>query len=1048
MGSSPSKRAEPLEAFTIENDLFKSLQALSKEEPFSKLVEGHQYTLEFLQDLKAVVESTKDIPEIGKWRKEINRLQQKASPQRVVVGVLGSTGAGKSSLINALLDEEDILPTNCMRACTATITEVSYNASNDPNEMYRAEVEFITAGEWAKELDVLLDDIHTGQSIFGPEAFGNESDAGIAYQKVKAVYPALKGDDIKKGRFSVDTLIKEESVDHLLGSVKTVAGTSSDEFVKLLRTFVDSKKKGRGQPREMEAPEFWPLIKVVRLFARSDILRNGLVLVDLPGVQDSNAARSAIASKYIQHCSNIWVVAPINRAVDDLAASKLLSDAFTRQLRFDGAYSAVAVICSKTDDISETELLRELPDDSEARRHHDQLRVMRAKIDECSKKLKPVKTRISQITQEITLCETRIRGLRDALLAADQRHDSMVVLEVPQISRKRPARAAADEARKRVWKQQQDQGSELSDLTNDDEPLFKKGQPTTEEISRDAATQRVQNLEEQVSKLKEEKSSLEGTKTPLEADVDSMNKVSDLLKHQRRGACIQYRNDYAKPEIQKQFAERIRDMEQEDAAYDDEHDPDRTQRDKYRKLAQSLPVFCVSSNAYHKLTGRLQEDESLHGFTKTEETQIPALKEHALSIVAQTEGARYRQLSRDLRRFVIDLHLRIVIGGQPYKLAEDLRMVEEDFLTVAINELQQSFDSIIEEHFNNFEDALYSNIFRKLPSACDIASESAVTTLQRWFSPAREKGFHYGTFRAACVREGVWKNKDGPFDLNNDLSKPFEASLSYGWDRISSTKHFECMADSLSMKTRAFRNSIAQRDVLRMLPVFQSVMRVLEQEEDKIGDVMELDKRFSDGQKVASRTIESTIKEAMLPAYRACREEKGPGCYERMKGLMRTHMEKEADSMFRAAAEKVEETFRTSLDNCKDKISGKCRGVITTLGREFKRVLWEEHRIKVSAASKEAISNLLATGDRRFDEIWHGSPSTPDAEVMERESSVEHNDGFDLAQGDDLTAAPADRDAASSDDYYGAEFRVQDTQDLLVKSEEYEEESDEEYDEE
>ena len=33
----------------------------------------------------------------------------------LVLGVVGNTGAGKSSVINAMLDEERLLPTNCVR---------------------------------------------------------------------------------------------------------------------------------------------------------------------------------------------------------------------------------------------------------------------------------------------------------------------------------------------------------------------------------------------------------------------------------------------------------------------------------------------------------------------------------------------------------------------------------------------------------------------------------------------------------------------------------------------------------------------------------------------------------------------------------------------------------------------------------------------------------------------------------------------------------------------------------------------------------------------
>lgn len=45
-------------------------------------------------------------------------------------------------------------------------------------------------------------------------------------------------------------------------------------------------------------------------------------------------------------------MAPITRAVDDKAAKSLLGESFKRQLKYDGTYSRVTFICSKTDDIS------------------------------------------------------------------------------------------------------------------------------------------------------------------------------------------------------------------------------------------------------------------------------------------------------------------------------------------------------------------------------------------------------------------------------------------------------------------------------------------------------------------------------------------------------------------------------------------------------------------------------------------------------------------------------------------------------------------------
>lgn len=84
------------------------------------------------------------------------------------------------------------------------------------------------------------------------------------------------------------------------------------------------------------------------MYVKADALSTSAVLVDLPGVADSNAARAAVAEGYMKQCIGLWIVSPINRAVDDKAAKNLLGSAFRRQLKFDGTYSAITFICSKT----------------------------------------------------------------------------------------------------------------------------------------------------------------------------------------------------------------------------------------------------------------------------------------------------------------------------------------------------------------------------------------------------------------------------------------------------------------------------------------------------------------------------------------------------------------------------------------------------------------------------------------------------------------------------------------------------------------------------
>jgi hypothetical protein len=345
------------------------LQALTKEGSTEKLEAGVKKGVQLLDRLVQAFEPGKETDDIKQWLQQIELVRQEATGARTVVGVVGNTGAGKSSVINAILDEERLVPTNCMRACTAVVTEMSWNASDDENDRYRAEIEFIKPAEWKRELRVLFEEIIDGSGGISREVSNPDSQAGIAYAKIRAVYWRLTRDDLIES--SIERLMADQSVRGLLGTTKYVRDRHCDTFYKTLQHYVDSKEKleltkeseddeeednskGAGDKDKKKKKTrkreqgFWPLIKVVRLYVKADALSTGAVLVDLPGVADSNAARAAVAEGYMKQCTGLWIVSPINRAVDDKAAKNLLGSTFRRQLKYDGTYSAVTFICSKT----------------------------------------------------------------------------------------------------------------------------------------------------------------------------------------------------------------------------------------------------------------------------------------------------------------------------------------------------------------------------------------------------------------------------------------------------------------------------------------------------------------------------------------------------------------------------------------------------------------------------------------------------------------------------------------------------------------------------
>lgn len=183
--------------------------------------------------------------------------------------------------LDVYLKVSRLLPTNCIRACTASPTEISYNHSDDPSELYRAEIEFITAQEWIKELQILFNDLLDGNGAVSRDCSNADSEAGVAYAKLKAVYPHKTKEMIAEG--TPQDFANEPAVRGVLGSVKILKENSAKSLYSRLQHYVDSKEKITGnENRKRNVPmEYWPLIKVVRIYTKAKALSTGAVLVDL-----------------------------------------------------------------------------------------------------------------------------------------------------------------------------------------------------------------------------------------------------------------------------------------------------------------------------------------------------------------------------------------------------------------------------------------------------------------------------------------------------------------------------------------------------------------------------------------------------------------------------------------------------------------------------------------------------------------------------------------------------------------------------------------------
>ncbi|KAG8162600.1 hypothetical protein KVR01_008365 [Diaporthe batatas] len=746
------------------------------------LERGVSLGMHVLETIKFPLAAAASIPacstQASSWLDTITQLESRAQPFKAIVGVVGNTGAGKSSVINALLDEERLLPTNCLRACTASPTEISYNRSDDPDELFRAEIEFIAAEDWIKELATLFTDLLDDGKI-SRDCNNPETEAGIAYAKIKSVYPSKTNHMIAET--SPERLANEPAVRGVLGSVMKLRSSTASGLYHGLQRYVDSKEKDYHLKKDV-AMEYWPLIKVVRIYTKADALSTGAVIVDLPGVQDSNAARAAVAQQYMKACTGLWIVAPINRAVDDKTAKSLLGDSFKRQLKYDGIYSAVTFICSKTDDISVTEAAESLNLESAVSESW-------AKIDHLRRRIGALRRQLASGREEKADLVDRLDDLDGRWEVWDelsQKHtDGKTVYPPSENSRKRKRGAISSRSRKnRV-------SSDFDDSDSDsafDSASDKENQPENEDrapLSEDQIREMLGDLKAQRKEIRHMRKEIDAKLGRIRDELKPLQSEEGRLLGTVKAVCIQGRNGYSKGAIQRDFAMGIKELDQENAVEEDEDafDPEEEIRD-YDEVARSLPVFCVSSRAYQKMRGRLEKDDfNDDGFRNVNETEVPQLQQHAKKLTEAGRAATSRQFLNGLSQLINSMKMWASDAGPQSHMGHGGKKEEEALLRMQLSNLDGALARAIDDCLATIRGALSECIYESFGLATLRAATAAVPTAAAWGGRRAEGGMYWATYKATCRRSGVYCGASGPRDFNAELLEPISKQLANGWER-------------------------------------------------------------------------------------------------------------------------------------------------------------------------------------------------------------------------------------------------------------------------
>jgi hypothetical protein len=273
--------------------------------------------------------------QLAQWRKEIDLIRNQVErPDRIRIALIGSTGAGKSTFLNAVLGQE-ILPVGVMSPCTAFVTLVRQSSSPG----YTVEIEFCTREEWRSEVESFAAYLTPGdtEQVSGDGESRRLIDA--ARKRVQAVLGNAVSQDIAPQALLELPLPDEAERIFSAGCSQTLRFDAAGDMLNHLRGLI------RGESI------LWPLVKQVSISGPYDCLSGGLELVDLPGLNDPNAARVEVTREFLRTSPFVWVMFPMVRGLTQDVKIILEEEKLLRTLVFAGTYSALSLIGTKADDV-------------------------------------------------------------------------------------------------------------------------------------------------------------------------------------------------------------------------------------------------------------------------------------------------------------------------------------------------------------------------------------------------------------------------------------------------------------------------------------------------------------------------------------------------------------------------------------------------------------------------------------------------------------------------------------------------------------------------
>ncbi|CZS91568.1 uncharacterized protein RCO7_07029 [Rhynchosporium graminicola] len=867
--------------------------------------EAAEHAYRYFIAVKKILKDFSHIQSSQSRLKDIDGILTRKKECKVRIGFLGGTGSGKSSLINALL-KEAILPRSDEAASTAVAVEVSYNASDNPQQMYRAYIEGISEAEFVQEIDELFADKLVWDQGGGLEAgevdFEMHARMNATFTKVKCLFPKLQVlEDLKKT--SANELLVHPEVKRLLDAKYHIKSPNSKDFTDRIQGYIEANSQHKDASQKISV---WPLVKLVRIYTKAAILKPGIILVDLPGNLDTSAARVAVAEEYRKNLTISVIVAPAVRASSDKSAHDLLSSAERRTMQLDGLYKSDSLffVVTKIDDLQNfKKYVKDHPN-------------MEQSIVDLVNNLECMASQIDDLEREHKE-KLKPRGkLQDLSRKYKEAHQTLA----QQVEKILDALSSSGMKRKRI---EDCQDSDFSAATTQQKKSLADLRKLHTLMGKNSAD--IFSNGNELFSIQESRKQIEEEKLITECNI--------------RAACIQNRNQVHRTAIQA------------------EYDAGRAMMGK-KSSWKELSIFSVSSDVFACLHEDQDKDYAMRrGFFNKADTGIPGLRNALIATTWETRERNALTFNEDAECSLARMKLWVSDNSADFKMSRDEREHVESRLNILVEDLEAKFSKLRIETSKETRRLIETGIITKLFGFSKVASQQAKEIVTNWAL------LPWNNHRATNKRRGVWKSGSTIIDWNLDLAGNYLDLLVESWTKTIHSR-IRNLQKSYERKVEAIVFDFCQillNSAKEFDPAINEAICLLKENILHLGTTLQNSgaDNFADvisASKDSHRLVQPRVLSAWEDVYDMCGAEKGAGVWNRNRRAHQDHvMNAGGQPMYKGCGFAIKNELRPACDEMSDKFDHSFSEAVN-LVKEDLRIMLERHTVDINSSVESLAS--------------------------------------------------------------------------------------------